>query len=110
MKIRIFSWEEALKAGINNNDTYAKEGLSIFGIDADWEYWGKTVDNATISAEPGLLCYVVDGLFVPYWACEFIPEPKAESKESREIPQGWFCPRCGRIVSPFVDYCNCEEK
>lgn len=109
LKIKIFTWKEALKAGINNNDTYAKEGLSIFGIDADWEYWGKTVDNATISDEPGLLCYVVDGLFVPYWAYEFIQEPKAESKESREIPQGWLCPRCKRIVSPFVNYCDCED-
>lgn len=53
--------------------------------------------------------YIVDGMFVPYWACEYIMDSKAESKESREIPQGWLCPRCKRIVSPFVNYCDCED-
>lgn len=25
-----------------------------------------------------------------------------------EIPTGWLCPRCGKIVSPFVECCSCR--
>lgn len=25
-----------------------------------------------------------------------------------EIPTGWLCPRCGKIISPFVECCSCK--
>lgn len=104
MKIRIFSWEKACNAAVERGDDYYTEfGDSIFGLDRDWAYWGKTV-------EPRLLIdnfdgYNVDDWVVPSWLCEVV----GESQENcSEIPQGWLCPRCGRIVSPFVNYCDCE--
>ena len=23
---------------------------------------------------------------------------------------GWICPRCARVLSPYVDFCNCNER
>ena len=103
MKIRIFTWEEAYKAAIENKDEYADFGDYVFGIRSDWGYWGKTVNEFRPDYTEGMICYVVDNMYVPHWACELIKEP-----EDKEIPQGWLCPRCGRIVSPFVNYCDCE--
>ena len=103
MKLRIFTWKEVVEAAIKNNDEYVEFGDYVFGIRKEWDYWGKTVNEFIPSDEDGKICYIVDDMFVPYWACELVEEP-----ESREIPQGWLCPRCGRIVSPFVNYCDCE--
>lgn len=25
-----------------------------------------------------------------------------------EIPTGWLCPRCGKVISPFVECCSCK--
>lgn len=102
MKIRIFDWNEAYKAAIENKDEYADFGNYVFGIRSDWDYWGKTVDKFVPDSFEGIICYSVDGMYVPYWACELVEDSKVE------IPQGWFCPRCGRIVSPFVTHCDCE--
>lgn len=103
MKIRIFTWEEACKAAAENEDDYYDENVDcIFGLEKSWPYWGKTVEpELPIDNFDG---YDVDDWAVPSWLCEVVEEDK---KESREIPQGWFCPRCGRIVSPFVNYCDC---
>lgn len=103
MKLRIFNWNEAVEAAIENKDEYAEFGGYVFGIKEDWEYWGKTVNEFRPNYTEGMICYDVDNMYVPYWACELIREP-----ESKEIPQGWLCPRCKRIVSPFVGYCDCE--
>ena len=103
MKLRIFSWNEAVEAAVKNNDEYVEFGDYVFGIRKEWDYWGKTVNEFIPNYTDNMICYVVDDTFVPYWACELV-----EESESKEIPHGWLCPRCGRIVSPFVKYCECE--
>jgi len=25
------------------------------------------------------------------------------------IPEGWECPRCGRILAPWMPYCDCSK-
>lgn len=108
MKLRIFNWNEAVDAAVENKDEYVEFGDYVFGIRKEWDYWGKTVDEFIPDYAEGMICYVVDGMYVPHWACELIKETKVEPQESQEIPQGWLCPRCKRIVSPFVNYCECE--
>lgn len=104
MKIKILNWEDAVKAAKEHGEEYYMEtGGSIYGLDYDWEYWGKTV-------EPGMPIdnfdgYDFKGWSVPSWLCEVVREPQ---ETCSEVPKGWLCPRCGRIVSPFVNYCDCE--
>ena len=105
MKIRIYTWEEACKAAKERGEEYYTEtdGGGIYGLDYDWEYWGKTVEpRLPIDNFDG---YDFKGWSVPSWLCEVVGEPQ---ETCREIPLGWLCPRCGRIVSPFVNYCDCE--
>ena len=106
MKIKILDWEDACKAAKERGDDYYMEfGDSIFGLDRAWAYWGKTVEpRLPIDNFDG---YNVDDWAVPSWLCEVVGEPQ---ETCSEIPQGWLCSRCGRIVSPFVNYCDCEEK
>ena len=107
MKIRIFTWEDACKAAAENEDDYYDETVDcIFGLEKSWPYWGKTVEpRLPIDNFDG---YDVDDWAVPSWLCEVVDNEVKAAKEIREIPQGWLCPRCKRIVSPFVDYCECE--
>ena len=107
MRLRIFNWNEAIEVAIENKDEYAEFGDCVFGIKKDWEYWGKTVNEFRPDYTEGMICYVVGDMYVPHWACELVREPE-EPQENKEILQGWLCPRCGRIVSPFVNYCDCE--
>lgn len=104
MKLRIFDWDEAVDAAVENKDEYVEFGDYVFGIRKDWDYWGKTVNEFIPNYTEGMICYDVNDMFVPYWACELVREPQ----ENEQIPQGWLCPRCKRIVSPFVSYCECE--
>lgn len=110
MKIRVYSWEEAVKAAKERNEYFYDEGetngVTVFGLPDNWEYWGKTITvEKSFRDSKG---YFIGDWAVPNWLYEAVDDEVKAVEESREITQGWLCPRCGRIVSPFVSYCDCE--
>lgn len=45
---------------------------------------------------------------------EFDKEIKKANDEKaadtqKELRYGWICPVCGRGLSPFMSYCNCQK-
>lgn len=86
MKIRIFTWEEALKAVIKrDNESYTEESNGLYGINKNWEYWGKIVDTLLIEVKENLIdYYVVDGFHVPTWLVEVLDDKIAEDKSNKE--------------------------
>lgn len=117
MKIRIYTWEEAIEAVKERDDSLYEDFAdysTIYGLSKDWEYWGKTVTTESFFKDfKG--CYIDnDNWALPIWLYEIINDEsetkakKAEEGSYCEISQGWLCPRCNRIVSPYVNYCDCE--
>lgn len=85
MKIRIFTWEEALKTVKEQDDVYYfdEDGYPIiYGLSESWKYWGKivTTENLFTNFEG---CYVSEWS-VPNWLYEVLDDKTNEENMTAE--------------------------